>query len=138
MCAGKHTLAKAERLSHKRDIELLFKSGAKSVYSFPVRAVYRVPDDDGTGTTRHNAILVSVPKRHLKHAVDRNYAKRRLREAYRLNKAILEQLPPSLGGVYIALLWSDGHLHPFSEINVKVRNILHRIVESFNEGRTNE
>jgi len=38
------------------------------------------------------AMAVSVPKRIFKRAVDRNLLKRRIREAYRLNKAALYTL----------------------------------------------
>ena len=38
-------------------------------------------------------MAVSVPKRIFKRAVDRNLLKRRIREAYRLNKSQLTSLP---------------------------------------------
>lgn len=38
-------------------------------------------------------MAVSVPKRIFKRAVDRNLLKRRIREAYRLNKSQLTTLP---------------------------------------------
>jgi ribonuclease P protein component len=37
-------------------------------------------------------MAVSVPKRLFKRAVDRNLLKRRIREAYRLNKSVLDIL----------------------------------------------
>jgi ribonuclease P protein component len=39
-----------------------------------------------------SAMAVSVPKRLFKKAVDRNLLKRRIREAYRLNKADLSDM----------------------------------------------
>ena len=77
--------SKSERLKSKKTIDLLFSSG-KSVSKFPLRLVYVALDEtQSTGTT----VGVSVSKKHFKHAVDRNYYKRILRETYRLNKHLL-------------------------------------------------
>ena len=57
---------------------------------FPLRTVWMLSecsqDDADVPAVR---ILVSVPKKRLRHAVDRNRMKRQVREAYRLNKEIL-------------------------------------------------
>ena len=72
---------KGERLSGKKSITSLFKSG-KSVMSYPLRILYNHAD-----TGQFNAqVAISVPKRLFKKAVDRNILKRRIREAYRLKK----------------------------------------------------
>ena len=42
----------------------------------------------GSGLT-YNRIIVSVPKKRFRRAVMRNLLKRRMREAYRLNKALV-------------------------------------------------
>lgn len=130
----KNTLKKCERLSHKKDIEQLFTSGAKSILAFPVRAVYMpVPTDIPAGDERGNAVLVSVSKRYFKHAVDRNRVKRQIREAYRTHKFILKGLPSEVNGLYIAFLWADNHLRSSWEVEQKVSNLLIRIVEAFNK-----
>ncbi len=79
----KHTYPQKEKLKSKKLIDQLFTEG-QSVSAFPLRLVY-------LGTTFDDEVIlktgVSVSKRHFKTAVDRNYIKRLLREAYRLNKA---------------------------------------------------
>jgi ribonuclease P protein component len=79
----KHTYPQKEKLKSKKLIDQLFTEG-QSVSAFPLRLVY-------LGTTFDDDVVlktgVSVSKRHFKTAVDRNYIKRLLREAYRLNKA---------------------------------------------------
>src|SRR5574344_1502412 len=76
---------KAERLCSKKEITALFNEG-KSFAISHIRVVYRfLPKQEESP----NAILVSVPKKYFKHAVDRNLLKRRIREAYRLNKELL-------------------------------------------------
>ena len=81
-----NTLKKIERLHGTADTENLFAGKKKSVYVHPLRVVYKAQTEEGLPTR----IMVIVPKRYFKHAVDRNLLKRRLREAYRLNKRELK------------------------------------------------
>ncbi|NUY80084.1 ribonuclease P protein component [Flavobacterium sp. MAH-1] len=78
------TYPKSEKLKSRKTIELLFTSG-KSVSKFPLRLVYV----QNPSETEILQLGVSVSKRYFKRAHDRNYFKRCLREAYRLNKHIL-------------------------------------------------
>lgn len=85
-----HRLTKAERLSSKAVIDRLFSGGNGSMAMFPLRIVWMLSErsqgDDAVPPVR---MLVSIPKKRLRHAVDRNRMKRQVREAYRLNKEIL-------------------------------------------------
>jgi ribonuclease P protein component len=78
----KFTYPKSEKLKSKKTIDLLFSKG-KSVSKFPLRLVYVSLEEDIDSKT---TVGVSVSKKYFKHAVDRNYYKRVLRETYRLNK----------------------------------------------------
>ena len=83
------TYPKNEKLKSKITIDLLFSKG-KSVSKYPLRLVYvasdyGIPED----STQKLKMGVSVSKKNFKHAVDRNYFKRVLRETYRLNKHLL-------------------------------------------------
>ena len=84
---------KSEKLKSKKTIDLLFSKG-KSVSKYPLRLVYVESDFDISesrdfGAEQKIKMGVSVSKKYFKHAVDRNYFKRLLREAYRLNKHLL-------------------------------------------------
>lgn len=84
---------KSEKLKSKKTIDLLFSKG-KSVSKYPLRLVYVESDFDISesrefGTEQKIKMGVSVSKKYFKHAVDRNYFKRLLRETYRLNKHLL-------------------------------------------------
>jgi ribonuclease P protein component len=86
MKKSKHTFPKKERISHKKDIEKLFAEG-KSFFAFPMRIVY--VSENSEPASSGVSVLVNVPKRHFKKAVDRNRLKRLIRESYRLNKSML-------------------------------------------------
>ena len=112
---------KAERLSSKKEITALFNEG-KSFAISHIRVVYRfLPKQE----ERPNAILVSVPKKHFKHAVDRNLLKRRIREAYRLNKGLLQSMPAR---VEFMLLYQKRRIATFAEIEEIVKKALERIL----------
>ena len=77
------TFSKAKHLCLKRDIDALFSSHGQSFTAWPLRMKYA---EAAEGPTK---VLISVPKRLLRHAVDRNRAKRQVREAYRLHQDLL-------------------------------------------------
>jgi ribonuclease P protein component len=78
-----YTFKKEERLCNKKLIDELFHKGS-SFLCYPFKASWLLVDD--AVQTVPAQLLISVSKRRYKHAVDRNLVKRRLREAYRLNK----------------------------------------------------
>ena len=85
---GAFSFRKSERIHSLKQIDELFGGGkSRALSAFPIRVVYRYVHRLPTETPFQ--VLISVPKRNLKHAVDRNRVKRQLREAYRLNKHLL-------------------------------------------------
>lgn len=100
-----YTLGKRHKLCNITAIDALFthRSGGDRVHAggttdihtslaYPLRAVWRERSDD---TGRHPGaapvqFLISIPKRRLRHAVDRVTMRRRVREAYRLARPALE------------------------------------------------
>jgi ribonuclease P protein component len=79
------TLSKAEHLCSQKDIELLLRQNNVS-FTYPFKCYWRLQPQKDTPLHR---IAMAVPKHLFKRAVDRNRIKRLIREAYRLNKAIL-------------------------------------------------
>ncbi|MBR0272496.1 MAG: ribonuclease P protein component [Bacteroidaceae bacterium] len=121
--SGPHTFPKSSRLCSRKAIESLFGGNSRSLAAYPLRVVFE-PSTDNT------QVLFSVSKRHFKHAVDRNRAKRQLREAWRLHRDILSEaadapFPP----LHIAFLWMADEPQPTDLIHRKVKNLLHRIRE---------
>jgi ribonuclease P protein component len=83
------TFTKEERLCSKTLTDKLFTEG-KTVYQHPLRFVF-IPV--GEGNERFPVqVVFSVPKRNYKRAVDRNLIRRRMREAYRLEKSSFYEL----------------------------------------------
>lgn len=118
----RHTLRKSQRLCSRTLIERLFaQAGSKSATAYPIRAVFRNAD------TQQTQILLSVPKRLFKHAVDRNRVKRQLREAYRTQ---YHDLLPADQTLHIAFIWLSDKHHPSHVITAKMRNLLNRIAET--------
>ncbi len=127
------TFPKRERLNRKKEIDCLFRSGARSLLAFPIRTVFIPIQTEGETAAFEKGIsvLINVSKRYLRHAVDRNRVKRQLREAYRRNKTdFMDKLPADLRGLRIAFLWIDGKHHASAEVEAKMKNLLIRIVES--------
>ena len=117
---------KRERIVSQKLIDQLFGGGqSHSVAAFPLRAVYMQRErQEGQEPVE---VLVSVPKKHLHHAVDRNRVKRQVREAYRLQKELLTARVPQEQTLDIAFIWLCDRLRPSVEISRKMSIVLERI-----------
>ena len=87
-----------------------------------MRVIFR----EGTDSLQ---VMTSVSKRHFKHAVDRNRAKRQIREAWRLNRDILS---PTTTPLNIAFVWLSDQTQPSELVQRKMKKLLHRIDEQIN------
>jgi ribonuclease P protein component len=96
------TFGKEERLSHRNQIDALFTEGRTFNVS-PFKVIYKVVD---AVTTPQIKIMVAVPKKKFKRAVDRNRLRRLIRESYRLNKHLLtEMIMTSTIGLHIGFIY---------------------------------
>ena len=86
------TLPKAYKLCSLKKIEQLYASGIL-FKAYPLRVLYLLEENPGNKDEVLFVVLFSAPKRRFKHAHDRNYIKRLLRETLRKNKQpLLEAL----------------------------------------------
>lgn len=124
----RNTFSKAERITRKKLVDQLFAGGNPSMAAFPLRAVYMpLPADSQPATV---SILISVPKRKLHHAVDRNRMKRQIRQAYRTQKHTLTQTLAARGlRLALAFVCIADTPADTPQVERSVKRILRRIQE---------
>ena len=111
-----HTLPKEERLCGKTTVSALISDGKWGTTAH-LRYCWAAGRDSGV-----NRLMVAVPKKFFKRAVRRNLLKRRLREAYRLQK---ELLPGT--GIDLMLSYSHPEVADYATLFAEVTDILTRI-----------
>lgn len=124
------TLSKNERICSRTLVDTLFGGGAsRSMSAYPLRLVYMKMQQQQGGAQAQ--ILVSVPKKHFKHAVDRNRVKRQVREAYRHNKHVLLEVMKERPGeaVALAFVWQARVKLTTEEVAAKMQMLLNRVAE---------
>ncbi len=123
---------KRERLVSLRLIDDLFGGGSsRSVAAFPLRAIFkvRVREDHAAAPVQ---LLISVPKKHFHHAVDRNHVKRQIREAWRLHKQLLVEAIAPDKQLLVAFVWQSNALLSTQQVEERVANLTCRIAERIN------
>ena len=121
----KNTFHKQERLTGKKSIDLLFAKG-KSTNNGPLKII--IKPSLSTQLYPAKAMFV-VPKKKFKRAHDRNLLKRRMREAYRLNKNTFYHMLNSKGiKVSCALLYTSGKPDTYAVIESAIKELLSQSV----------
>lgn len=117
---------KTERLCSRKDFEQLFTCSS-SLFVYPFKVVYRTVDYTDK---EYLKVGISVSKRNFKRAVKRNYLKRRIREAYRLNKQPLKLLLEERKvGLQLMLIYVSKELQEYGDIEPKIRIILEKLAK---------
>jgi len=131
-----YTFTKEERLCSQKLLDELYHKGS-SFLLYPFSVIW-LPHEPGAKPAQ---VVLQVPKRRFKHAVDRNFIRRRMREIYRLHKS--EWLYPFLKSDQTLLLgisYIGKELPEFAFMESKLKEVFKKLVKEIalkQEGEAN-
>ncbi len=126
----RETFPKWEHLTGDKSIAGLFSRGEAFIV-FPLRVVYlRVEREDAPVR-----VMFAVPKRHFRHAVDRNRMKRLMRESYRKQKSALIEYAESNGcTLHVAVSLIRPMWLSYGDMYIKMGKIIRNLADRLAEG----
>lgn len=117
---------KNQKLCNEKAIERLFENG-KSLAEKPFRIIYNI---DNNSDDIFLKSLIVIPKKRVRLASDRNVIKRRVKEAYRLQKSELEKyLKSNNQQLNLAIIYQKHEILDYKLIEVKIKLLLSRLKE---------
>lgn len=121
-----YRLYKKEKLCSVIAIEQLFNgydADCHAALAYPLRVVWR--ENQRRSSDAPIQFLISIPKKKLRHAVDRVQMRRRVREAFRLNR---HDFPlPADRKVDVAFIYVAKSLEPYSKVQSAMQRLLKKI-----------
>lgn len=126
MTHPRYTFPKSARLvSHKLTDELFSSADRRSFTAYPLRAVVLQKERQEVGQPLQ--LLISVPKKHLHHAVSRNRVKRQVREAWRHHCQALLQALPADRSLLVAMVWQSDRLSSSAHVESRMLKLIDHI-----------
>ena len=96
--------------------------------AYPLRAVVNLKNGDGRVVGSCARFMITVPKKKIRTAVGRVLLRRRIREAYRLNRQLLlPQLAASICEAEIAFIYMDKEIADYATIDASMKKLLVKI-----------
>lgn len=97
-------------------------------FCYPIKLIYLVkplPENEP-----NFKVLFIVPKRYLKKAVKRNLAKRRIREAFRVNQGLLSCENLNQKQILLCFMYVSAEVLPFKQIEKSMVTILKHVTNT--------
>lgn len=130
------TFRKPERLKRKKLLEEVYQSG-KPIKAFPFILLYKRAQIQGGAPIQ---LAISVPKRRVRLAVDRNRIKRQVREAFRTSKApVYDELRAQNAQLGLLLIFV-GHTHALESalVHQKIFELIARLEKQLKHNHTEQ
>ena len=118
--------SKKQKLCNEAAIKEMFSNG-KSFVVAPIRLIWKEELDSDSVAIKS---IIIAPKKQLKLATDRNIVRRRMKEAYRLNKAEIECfLVNNNRQLNVAIIYQNEKILSYKAIEKRIKLILERLKE---------
>ena len=124
----KLSFSKQDQNLSKSNINKLYKAGVR----FHGSQLTIIWGESDSQTEDPIKVLISVPKKNIKKAVDRNYTKRVIREGFMANKLQIYSLP--LKPLEIIIIYNKSTLPEFNKLKTELLHLLNLI--TLNETNT--
>lgn len=126
-------LYKYEKLCSRTAINKIFQGG-KSAICYPLRAAFSIVEQE----TTPSQFLVTIPKKKIRKAVNRVLLRRRVREAYRLNRNLLiPYLQEKDISIKIAFIYLSDEISDYALIEDKMKALLTKIINNIDKTISN-
>ena len=125
-----YTFKKEERLCNKKLIDGLYHNGS-SFLCYPFKVSWLIAAEPQPACVQ---VLFAVAKKRFKKAVDRNLIKRRMREAYRLNKQqqLYDLLTSADKQILLSISYIGNEINPYDVIEKKMKKMLTQLIDKVN------
>ncbi len=139
--AMRFTFPKSERLRHKVLVDSLFAKG-NSIYEYPFRLTWRPLSQEELEEAFKIAVpdkiaplqvMITVPKKKRRHAVDRVLMRRRIRDAWRLQRRQLRRIigdNPELRTVSVAVIYISNDNIDSAKLRYKLSKLISKLSSS--------
>ena len=122
------TFKKEERLISKKLIGELIENGT-AIKQYPFKITYHKLETEENWNFPVK-ILISIPKRIFKKAVERNLLKRRIKESYRKRKSYLyEVLNNKNVKLTVMIVYLDKEIKKYNEIDKEIGAVIDRLCQ---------
>lgn len=119
-----YTFTKDERLSSQKLIEILFVEG-ESLIAHPFRFVWKTEEEVDEN---HLQVAISVPKKRVPKAADRNRIRRLAKEAFRKQKEVLKkQLEKEQKKLTVMIICLGKKAEDYQDLESKISVALDRL-----------